>query len=100
MPFGLRFILKGETDKVSGKIADLPLEIKSDATSISQIAIPELKGYGDYMRRLILRGDTVKVENGSVPEIISKREEIDVKIKSLSRENGISKLKSQSSLVS
>jgi len=96
----IAFYFKGEADKVSEKVSSLLLEIKSDAKSISQVAMPELKAYGDSMRRFILKGESINEENGNDAGVISKLDEIDKKIKSLSKENDISKLKSQLNQVS
>jgi hypothetical protein len=96
----IAFYFKAEADKVSEKISDLLLEVKSDAKSISQVAMPELKAYGDSMRRFILRDESISEEGRPEPEIISKLDAIDKKIKALSSENDIAKLKSKLSLVS
>ncbi len=44
-----------EADKVNEKTLELLIEVKTDANTVSKIAIPELKEYGKSMRRLIFR---------------------------------------------
>jgi hypothetical protein len=47
---------KGEADRVNNLTRDLLTEIKSDAKTVAQVALPELRAYGDSMRRFVLQG--------------------------------------------
>lgn len=49
----ITFYNKGESDKVNQKSMEILTEIKSDSKTISQIAMPELKAYGDSVRKFI-----------------------------------------------
>lgn len=50
----ISFHFKRESDTVNQKTNDLLTEIRTDAKTVSQVALPELKAYGDSMRRLIV----------------------------------------------
>ena len=91
----ISFYIKRQADRVNEKTTDLLVEIKSDAKAISQVAMPELKAYGDSMRRFVLNGGELKEGNNPKGDILDKLEELDEKIKSLSKEDDISKLKSE-----
>ena len=56
---------KAEADKTNQKTQELLTEIRSDARSISQVAMPELKAYGDWMRRFILEEGGTKPSSGA-----------------------------------
>lgn len=91
----ITFHMKSETDRVNEKTSEVLIEIKTDAKAISQVAMPELKAYGDSMRRYILNGGDVKESIDSKNDILRKLENLDEKIKSLSTESDITKLKSE-----
>ncbi|MGP9685999.1 hypothetical protein [Halomonas sp. AOP25-F1-15] len=91
----IAFYTKSETDRVNEKISEVLIEIKTDAKAISQVAMPELKAYGDSMRRYVLNGSENKDSTNSNNDILEKLESLDEKIKSLGSENDITKLKSE-----
>ena len=51
---------KTEADKTNQRTQDLLSEIRSDAKAISQVAMPELRAYGDSVRRYIFESDGAK----------------------------------------
>lgn len=53
---------KAEADKTNQKTQEMLTEIRSDAKSIAQVAMPELKAYGDSVRRYIFK------EEGAAPD--------------------------------
>ncbi|WP_154215345.1 hypothetical protein [Vibrio parahaemolyticus] len=87
--------IKNETDRVNEKTASLLLEIKSDAKSISQVAMPELKAYGDSMRHFILKGGQLseKSDNTISSDVLEKLESLDEKVNSLANEQDLNSLK-------
>ncbi|MBM4973563.1 hypothetical protein HYO27_22665 [Vibrio parahaemolyticus] len=87
--------IKNETDRVNEKTASLLLEIKSDAKSISQVAMPELKAYGDSMRHFILKGGQLseKSDNSTSSDVLEKLESLDEKVNSLANEEDLNSLK-------
>ena len=60
--------LKNEADKVNSDTKNMLIDIKTDAKLISQIALPELKAYGDLSRRVMSRlGDSLTGEYTEPP---------------------------------
>lgn len=45
--------LKGEADKVNKTTVEMLIQIQSNAKAIAQVAMPELRAYGDSMRQLL-----------------------------------------------
>ena len=92
----ITFHIKGEADKVTQKTIDVLVNIESDAKTISQVAMPELKAYGDSMRRFILGSGKSYAASPdlSSDEINKKFEMIEKHLTSLEAENDISKIKS------
>jgi hypothetical protein len=66
----LAFHQKKEADKINASTTNLLVEIRTDAKVISQIAMPELKAYGESMRAIALHNivkpisDVTDVNNG------------------------------------
>ncbi|MCX4189827.1 hypothetical protein [Methylophaga sp. OBS3] len=96
----ITFQIKNQADKVSEKTTDTLTEIKTDAKTISQVAMPELKAYGDSMRRFILSGGNNTEVRNENSDFVDKLEKIDTRLKSLEGENDISKLKAELKLLS
>ena len=59
---------KAEADKTNKKTQELLTEIRGDAKSIAQVAMPELKAYGDSVRRHIFKGEDT-ITSSSVEQI-------------------------------
>jgi hypothetical protein len=49
----LALYFKKESDKVNQNTASILLDIKSDAKTLSQVAMPELQAYGQFSRQII-----------------------------------------------
>jgi len=96
---------KKEADKINAKTIDLLIEIKTDASIVSKIAIPELQEYGKSMRRLIFReSDTESQHNieniGNKIEVaVSKNyQQIQDQIKEFKREINKNNTQSETSI--
>ncbi|SDG41469.1 hypothetical protein SAMN05216571_112101 [Onishia taeanensis] len=88
--------IKRETDRVSERTIDVLTEVKSDAKSVAQVAMPELRAYGDSMRRFILSSNNANAENSQDESgFFEKLEEVEARLKGLESENDISKLKAE-----
>ncbi|MCA0133871.1 hypothetical protein [Winogradskyella alexanderae] len=69
------FYNKKQADKVNEETRNLLIDVKSDAKTISQVAMPELKAYGDTMRKFVTKSDNPSfIDNvsNSLQETISK----------------------------
>jgi uncharacterized phage-associated protein len=49
----ISFHQKKEADKINEKTVNLLVEIRTDAKTVSQVAMPELQKYGDMSRKMI-----------------------------------------------
>jgi len=49
---------KAEADRTNRLTQDLLSEIRGDARAVAQVAMPELKAYGDSIRRFVFEGET------------------------------------------
>ncbi|BBO86457.1 hypothetical protein DSCO28_70230 [Desulfosarcina ovata subsp. sediminis] len=77
---------KTEADKTNLKTQELLVDIRTDAKTLSQVAMPELKAYGESVRRYIFEGSGVKYSynekeieesvNNSMREIRSEIDEL------------------------
>ena len=69
---------KKEADSTNLLTRDLMLEIRSDAKSVTNIAVPEMRAYGDAMRQMVLKGPNEKYlesELGGSQEISDRNSE-------------------------
>lgn len=86
---------KSEADKTNKKTQDLLIDIRSDAKTISQVAMPELKAYGDSVRRYIFDSDGMKpvLNESEIEESVnSSMNEIRNELKELKGLNDLSNL--------
>jgi hypothetical protein len=78
----LAFHQKKEADKINASTTNLLVEIRTDAKVISQIAMPELKAYGESMRTIALHNivkpisDVTDVNNGIIKTDGTLKEEV------------------------
>jgi hypothetical protein len=83
---------KGEADKTNQKTQDLLTEIRSDAKSIAQYAIPELRAYGDSVRKFVFKKEELGSESvlSRVEEVLAENmKRIDEELDSIRKENDI-----------
>jgi hypothetical protein len=59
-------VQKEEADKINQETRNLLIDIKTDANTISSVAMPELKAYGDVMRKAVIGNVNSPVK--SIPE--------------------------------
>src|SRR5437667_8407943 len=45
---------KRESDALNKETTNLLIEIRTDAKTVSQVALPELRAYGESMRKLVI----------------------------------------------
>jgi len=64
---------KREAERTNQQTQDLLTEVRSDAKSIAQYAIPELKAYGDSVRRFVFQKNDTEPESTS---LLSKVENV------------------------
>ncbi|MFZ3431494.1 hypothetical protein [Vibrio harveyi] len=83
----LSFHQKKETDAVNEKTKTLLLEVHSDAKTISAVAMPELKKYGEAMRKFVFKEQSSS-ESESLREAIRHMREEIAQIKNF---NGLTK---------
>lgn len=57
---------KTESDRVNRETRELLIDIKTDAKVVSQVAMPELRAYGELSRQVIGRVGNMQIENLSV----------------------------------
>jgi len=84
---------KSEADKTNQKMQDLLTEIRSDAKSIAQYAIPELRAYGDSVRKFAFRKGEESSESvlSKVEEVLANNmQRIDEEIDSIRKEKDLS----------
>ncbi|MFC1547494.1 hypothetical protein ACFL5M_03090 [Candidatus Neomarinimicrobiota bacterium] len=86
---------KSELDKTNLKTQDLLTEIRSDAKSISQYAIPELRAYGDSVRHFVFeKGESnVSSTTSMIEQTLSDNmRRIDKQIEAIRSETDLSKI--------
>ena len=89
---------KSEADKTNQKTQDLLVEIRSDAKTISQVAMPELKAYGDSVRRFIFEDDGTKstLNQSQIEESVNfSMNKIRDELRELKKSNDLSNFKSR-----
>ena len=82
----LSFHHKKESDSVNEKTKELLLDVHSDAKTISAVAMPELKKYGEAMRKFVFKEQS-SFDSESLADSINK---INKEIKEIKKSNGLS----------
>lgn len=59
---------KRESDRVNKETRDLLMEIRTDAKVVSQVAMPELRAYGELSRQVIGRVGNMRIDSLSVAQ--------------------------------
>ncbi len=90
-------ITQKETDKVNEITRDLLSTVKTEAQTIASVAMPELKAYGESVRKFVFRGndDGQQQRSDSLDHIQNNLENIQNDLKALSGESDISIVQKQ-----
>jgi hypothetical protein len=85
---------KRESDALNKETTNLLIEIRTDAKTVSQVALPELRAYGESMRKLVIEKHYPGQPRAPVEEnLVTALEKIESEIVSLRKATDISEIK-------